>query len=116
MSPESWAWFYLQPDRANVGTSRVRRGTYILGNSQTLVRDEISDAYSTWRKVIDVFERRQCIDVMLSGRRCTLNVVDDINVASGKSGYLVVDENTGDKHFVTFRPSKRGATVVVGEK
>ncbi|KAG5798294.1 hypothetical protein H9Q69_002691 [Fusarium xylarioides] len=54
--------FIGNANRANVGTSRARCGMYVFGNSQTLVRDENSEAYSTWRKVIDVFERRQCID------------------------------------------------------
>ncbi|KAF5617797.1 NAM7-nonsense-mediated mRNA decay [Fusarium sp. NRRL 52700] len=54
--------FIGNANRANVGTSRARCAMYVFGNSQTLVRDENSEAYSTWRKVIDVFERRQCID------------------------------------------------------
>nr|RBQ91040.1 hypothetical protein FVER53263_13112 [Fusarium verticillioides] len=54
--------FIGNSNRANVGTSRARCGMYVFGNSQTLVRDENSEAYSTWRKVIDVFEQRQCID------------------------------------------------------
>ncbi|KAF4949111.1 hypothetical protein FGADI_9115 [Fusarium gaditjirri] len=49
-------------NRANVATSRARCGLYIFGNSQTLVREENSEACNTWRKVVDVFERRQSID------------------------------------------------------
>ncbi|RKK73533.1 hypothetical protein BFJ69_g9245 [Fusarium oxysporum] len=49
-------------NRAVVATSRARCGMYIFGNSQTLVREENTEAYSTWRKVVDVFEGRQSID------------------------------------------------------
>jgi helicase required for RNAi-mediated heterochromatin assembly 1 len=52
-------------NRTVVATSRARCGMYIFGNSETFVREERSEAYNTWRKVLDVFEGRQSIDTCL---------------------------------------------------
>ncbi|VTT74517.1 unnamed protein product [Fusarium fujikuroi] len=75
--------FIGNANRTNVGTSRARCGLYVFGNSQTLVRDETSEAYSTWRKVIDVFERRQSIDNYLPVTCRNHGIRTNIKNASG---------------------------------
>lgn len=53
------AGFLKNENRVVVATSRARRGMYVFGNSDNLLRDP--ESWHTWRKVIDVFQKKGCI-------------------------------------------------------
>ncbi|KAF4338027.1 NAM7-nonsense-mediated mRNA decay [Fusarium beomiforme] len=54
--------FISNENRAVVALSRAKCGMYIFGNYECLVRDENTEAYSTWNKVLEVFESGKVVD------------------------------------------------------